>query len=49
VKSRLVLDTGEYTAVYGNFPRVTFFAGVTYSIADLYHARRANTLPNGKP
>jgi len=49
VKSRLVLDTGEYTAVYGNFPRITFFAGVTYSIADLYHARRASTLPNGKP
>jgi hypothetical protein len=49
VKSRLVLDTGEYTAVYGSFPRVTFFAGVTYSIADLYHARRASILPNGKP
>jgi hypothetical protein len=49
VKSRLVLDTGEYTAVYGNFPRVTFFAGVTYSIADLYHVHHASTLPNGKP
>lgn len=49
VKSRLVLDTGEYTAVYGNFPRVTFFAGVTYSIADLYHVHRTSTLPVGKP
>jgi hypothetical protein len=39
--SRLVLDIGEYTGVYGNFPRVTFFMGVTYSIADLYHHHRA--------
>jgi hypothetical protein len=39
--SRLVLDAGEYTAVYGNLPRVTFFVGVTYSIADLYHHGRA--------
>jgi hypothetical protein len=39
--SRLVLDIGEYTGVYGNFPRVTFFMGVTYSIADLYHRHRA--------
>jgi hypothetical protein len=37
VKSRLVLDAGEYTAVYGSYPRATFFVGVTYSIADLYH------------
>jgi hypothetical protein len=49
VKSRLILDTGVYTALYGNFPRVTFFAGVTYSIADLYHVHRASTLANGKP
>jgi hypothetical protein len=49
VKPRLILDTGVYTAVYGNYPRVTFFAGVTYSIADLYHVRRASTLPNGRP
>ncbi len=47
VSSRLVLDTGEYTAVYGSLPRVTFFAGVTYSIADLYHVHRA--VPNAKP
>ncbi len=36
MSSRLVLDAGEYTAVYGNLPRVTFFLGATYSIADLY-------------
>lgn len=35
--SRLVLDGGAYLAVYGNLPRVTFFLGVTYSVADLYH------------
>jgi hypothetical protein len=49
VKPRLILDTGVYTSVYGNFPRVTFFAGVTYSIADLYHVRRASIRPDGKP
>lgn len=37
VSSRLVLDAGAYAAPAGNLPRVTFFAGVTYSIADLYH------------
>jgi len=37
---RLVLDGGAYFAVYGNLPRATFFAGVTYSIADLYHLHR---------
>jgi hypothetical protein len=37
VSSRLVLDGGAYFAAYGQLPRVTFFAGVTYSIADLYH------------
>ncbi len=36
LSSRLVLDAGAYLAVYGNFPRVTFFSGVTYSVADLY-------------
>jgi hypothetical protein len=40
VSPRLVLDGGEYTAVYGNLPRVTGFAGITYSIADLYHSRK---------
>jgi hypothetical protein len=37
ISSRLVLDGGAYFAAYGQLPRVTFFAGVTYSIADLYH------------
>jgi hypothetical protein len=36
VSSRLVLDAGAYVAVFGQLPRVTFFAGVTYSIAELY-------------
>src|SRR6266404_8841692 len=35
--SRLVFDLGVYFAAYGNLPRATFFSGVTYSIADLYH------------
>jgi len=37
--SRRVFDMGVYVAAYGNLPRTTFFAGVTYSIADLYHHR----------
>jgi hypothetical protein len=37
ISSRLVLDGGAYFAAYGQLPRVTFFAGVTYSVADLYH------------
>ncbi|MDP9338133.1 MAG: hypothetical protein M3P45_04620 [Acidobacteriota bacterium] len=41
VSPRLVLDAGEYTAVYGKLPRVTFFLGVTYSIADLYRLHRS--------
>jgi hypothetical protein len=36
VSSRLVLDGGAYVAAYGSLPRVTFLAGATYSIADLY-------------
>jgi Putative MetA-pathway of phenol degradation len=36
VSPRLVLDAGAYVAAHGNLPRITFFAGVTYSIADLY-------------
>jgi hypothetical protein len=39
VSSRCILDTGIYVAAYGQLPRVTFFGGVTYSIADLYHRR----------
>jgi hypothetical protein len=37
LSSRLVLDGGAYVAAYGNLPRATFFGGVTYSIANLYH------------
>lgn len=43
--SRLVLDGGVYFAVYGNLPRATFFLGVTYSVADLYHFHRARGTP----
>jgi hypothetical protein len=39
LSSRLVLDGGAYVAAYGQLPRVTVFAGVTYSIANLYHLR----------
>jgi hypothetical protein len=49
VSSRLVLDGGEYTAVYGNLPRVTGFAGVTYSIANLYHPHGARRTAERKP
>jgi hypothetical protein len=45
ISSRLVLDAGAYLAVYGNLPRVTFFSGVTYSVADLYrlHSSRRSS------
>jgi len=46
VSSRLVLDGGAYVAVYGNLPRLTFFAGVTYSVADLYHLHPSHRPPN---
>jgi hypothetical protein len=49
MSSRLVLDGGEYTAVYGNLPRLTGFAGVTYSIADLYHLHGARRTVERKP
>jgi hypothetical protein len=49
VSPRLVLDVGEYTAVYGNLPRVTFFTGVTYSIADLYHLHHVRQASNERP
>lgn len=39
---RLVLDGGAYFAAYGNLRRVTFFVGVTYAIADLYHLHSAH-------
>jgi hypothetical protein len=41
ISSRLVLDGGAYFAAYGQLPRVTVFAGVTYSIANLYHLHPA--------
>src|SRR6266853_723343 len=42
---RLVLDGGAYIAVYGQLPRFTAFAGLTYSIANLYrlHSRHPST------
>ena len=40
VSSRCILDSGIYIAAYGNLSRVTFFSGVTYSVADLYHRRK---------
>jgi hypothetical protein len=45
VSSRLVLDAGAYFAVYGQLPRVTIFAGITYSIANLYHLHPAHQSP----
>ena len=45
VSSRLVLDGGAYFAVYGQLPRVTVFAGVTYSIANLYHLHPTHPRP----
>jgi hypothetical protein len=47
VSPRLVLDTGAYLAAYGALPRATFFCGVTYSVADLYHrhSRRSPSAP----
>lgn len=38
--SRLVFDGGAYYTVYGNFPHVTFFLGLTYSVADLRDLHR---------
>lgn len=40
VSRRLVLDGGFYVAGMGDLPRVTFFAGVTCAVADLYHRLR---------
>ena len=42
ITPRLVLDGGAYFAAYGNLPRMTFFVGVTYSVADLYHLHAAH-------
>jgi len=35
VSTRLILDGGCYVAARGDLPRVTFFAGLTYAVADL--------------
>src|SRR5215467_2903054 len=40
LSSRLVFDGGAYYTVYGNAPHVTFFLGLTYSVADLYRLHR---------
>ena len=42
VSPRLVLDAGAHFAAYGSLPRVTFFAGLTYSVTDLYHLHAAH-------
>src|SRR3981189_155072 len=42
MSSRLVLDGGAYVTAYGQLPRFTVFAGITYSIADLYHLHLAH-------
>ena len=44
VSPRLILVCGAYVAAYGQLPRVTFFGGLTYSIADFYH--RVRKVPN---
>jgi hypothetical protein len=51
VSPRLVLDCGVFLAAYGNLPRANFIAGVTYSIADLYHlhAQRRSSKINSQP
>src|SRR6266568_8004229 len=38
---RLVLDGGAYIAAYGQVPRFTVFAGLTYSVANLYRLHPA--------
>ena len=45
LSSRLVLDGGAYFAAYGQLPRFTVFAGVTYSIANLYRLRPVHPSP----
>ncbi len=41
ISPRLVLDGGCYIAAHGHLPPVTFFAGVTYAVADLYRYLRS--------
>jgi hypothetical protein len=40
VSPRFVFDAGFYIAAMGDLPRATFFAGITYSVGDLYHRHR---------
>src|SRR6266851_8330851 len=46
MSSRLVLDGGAYFAAYGHLPRFTVFAGVTYSIANLYDLHSTHRSPS---
>ncbi len=41
-RPRLVFDIGMLGRLTGPIPQAMFIAGVTYSIADLYHGRRHN-------
>src|SRR5260370_1190352 len=45
LSSRLVLDGGVYIGVYGRLPRVTAFAGLTYSVANIYHLQSRPASP----
>src|SRR5215510_14193478 len=45
LSSRLVFDGGAYYTTYRNVPHITIFLGLTYSVADLYHPRRARRGP----
>jgi hypothetical protein len=45
ISYRLVLDGGAYIAAYGQLPRFTVFAGVTYSIANLYRLHPTHSSP----
>src|SRR5712691_7780118 len=49
LSSRLVLDGGVYIAVYGQLPRVTAFAGLTYSVANIYHLHSRPASPKNYP
>jgi hypothetical protein len=40
VSARLVFDAGFYIAAHGDLPRLTVFAGLTWSVADLYRHLR---------
>ena len=40
ISPRFVLDSGFYIAAMGDFPRATFFAGMTYAVGDLYRCLR---------